>query len=171
MRCILNTMLLAGLVSLTMAEDSVLDKAKNALGDAKNAATGKEAANSAATGKEAANATARKELTKIFAAHPKFRELFAKAVAEKPDLMNEFVEFLAAKESHGVKDFIERKGSEAQPISAMCADYSVRLTAVEKWAHDNSAGATALAKTKDGLKNVLVDAEALAKEEHKAKKH
>lgn len=113
---------------------------------------------------------AKNKLLMILNENAKLKDSLNDLVNDDGAMMNEFILFLAAKGDRNVNDFRDKAGKEAKPIKKAHAKSPEQMRAFREWIRSFEADATALAQTNNGLKDIISEASATAKDTKKKKK-
>ncbi|HYG75960.1 MAG TPA: hypothetical protein VEK08_13230 [Planctomycetota bacterium] len=100
---------------------------------------------------------ARKKLHNVFAQFPRLRDELAGVAEEDPEMLREYVEFLAAKGDRNTKDFADKYGRKARDIKKIHEKMPEAVRAFREWIRDFEKGSVALARNKAALREVLAE--------------
>lgn len=98
---------------------------------------------------------AHRGLLRVFEGHPNFTKKFDEETRDNSDIINDWINFLAKRDRRDTKDFLERKGREANGIRQLRENYGEHVRSFENWVRDNTEAATHLARFNGGVTSAL----------------
>lgn len=85
----------------------------------------------------AANADCKARLVKLLEGSPNFRAAFWKYAEQSPDIVREWVAFLAEKGDRNTGDFVDKKGKAAKRLGGIHDDYADQMKGMREAIRDH----------------------------------